>query len=262
MNLGMPSIVFIGTGNVAYHLSLNLQVKGCHIIQLIGRNYEKTSGLAKLLNVDFSCSVSDIVVDADLYILAVNDDAIPGLIAKLPSELKFVVHTSGSTSLSVFKHKFPQYGVFYPLQTISRIKDVDFSSVPFLLECSDIEGMVLLKELAWKISDHVLEMDSEHRGTLHVAAVFANNFSNFMLTVSNDILESEGMSFDLLRPMLQETFSKIQQHSPKDVQTGPAIRNDKRILDEHFNKLEKYPIYQKLYTFVSRNITDFYKGLK
>ena len=262
MNDRVPSIVFVGTGNVAYHLSLNLQRKGCKILQIIGRNPVKTSELAQLLGTDFSYDISDIDVNADLYILATGDDAIPDLISELPPELKFVVHTSGSTSLSVFEHKFPQYGVIYPLQTISKLSDIDFSSVPFLLECSDTAGMLFLKDLAGRISDNVLEMDSGHRETLHVAAIIANNFSNFMLIVASDILESEGMSFDLLRPMIKETFNRIQLNSPRDLQTGPAIRNDGKILDKHSNRLKKYPIYQKLYTFVSHNIVDFYKGLR
>ncbi len=254
-----PSIVIIGAGNVAYHLSLNLQ-KHCKIRQVIGHSSARASELSKRLHVPYSCKLAEIDPQADLYILAIQDDALPDVIDRLPAELKFVVHTSGSTPLGVFKYKFTRVGVFYPLQTITRDTDVDFRRVPILLECSDEEGLNLLKALAGKISDRVLEINSEDRELLHIAAVFANNFSNFMLTVAHDILGSNGLDFDLLRPLLDETYYKLQRNLPAEIQTGPARRNDVRILEEHSRKLEKYRDYQKMYNFVSRYIVDYYKS--
>ena len=209
----IQNIVILGRGNVATHLSEALLNAGYSVLQLWKRG--------------------DVLIDADLYIIAVSDDAIED-VSKLIPEHKFFAHTSGSVELS-------RGGVFYPLQTFSKNIEVDWTNIPILIEEINMDdgtnvethGHASLQDIAKKISTNVHITTPEKRRHLHLAAVFACNFTNHLWTISEDLLNEKDIPFDLLKPLIHQTFLKIQNHSPKNVQTGPAVRNDLKTLEAH-----------------------------
>ena len=175
--------------------------------------------------------------EADIYILAVNDDAISELSSLLPFKNRFVVHTSGSVSPYDIDKK-NRRGVFYPLQTFSKSAPIDFSEVPICLETLVKTDYKLLKHLAVRVSNHAKRVNSDQRASLHLAAVFVNNFTNQIYRVAHEITESQGAEFDMLKPLIMETAKKVQYMSPYKAQTGPAKRNDKKTIKKHLKALE------------------------
>lgn len=248
-------IVLLGSGRVATQLGLALQQAGEEIVQVFSPTQAHASALAEKLRALAVSQLSEVRTDADLYIISVKDDAI----SELASSLKvngIVVHTSGSTDLSILAPSSNQIGVFYPLQTFSEQKRVDFSEVPLALEANKPEVLGVLKKLAKKLSRQVIEMNSEQRMILHVAAVFACNFSNHLYTIAQQLLASQNLDFNLLRPLIAETAAKVQQSLPGEVQTGPAIRKDEKILQKHLNLLSKNPPLQEIYRLLSQSIVN------
>ncbi len=202
-------------------------------------------------------------LESDCYIISVSDDAIAAIAEQLsriiPSSA-IVTHTSGATSSEVFKEHFEHYGVFYPLQTFSKNRQANFEKLPFCIGASNQYTENQLVKLAKTICPNVYLIDDKQRAVLHVAAVFANNFTNHLLTISETILVKENIPFDLLKPLISETIDKIKTHTPEIMQTGPARRGDKVTLKRHETYLEKYPTYQKIYEILSKSIEGFYKN--
>lgn len=219
----MIKITIIGSGNVAQHLiDAFAKSNAVEIIQVFSRNQKQISSLLD------SCKITNdwnTLAEADLYIIAVSDDAIPSVSSQLPFENRLVVHTSGSAPLTSLNDK-NRKGVFYPLQTFTKGKAVDFKTIPFCLETQLENDFVLLEKVAQSISDNVYKIDSQQRKALHVAAVFVNNFTNHLYQLGDDICQENNVPFDILKPLIQETAEKILTLSPKDAQTGPAKRND------------------------------------
>ncbi len=249
-------IIIIGTGNVAHHLGLALLESEQEIIQLIGRNKENTSSLAKILDVEFSTDIKTIKQNADLVILAVSDNAISEIANNNNFGNALVVHTSGSVSVDELKN-LANRGVFYPLQTFSKNREIDFSEVPIFIEANSSENLSLLEKLAKKISTKVEHADSEKRKALHLAAVFACNFSNQMYAIAEKLLVENDLKFDYLEALINETAKKAIEKGPRKAQTGPALRNDKIIIDKHLQMLSEHDEIQKIYTFVSKSISEF-----
>jgi predicted short-subunit dehydrogenase-like oxidoreductase (DUF2520 family) len=164
------------------------------------------------------------------------------------------VHTAGALTMNVFKPFHDQFGVLYPLQTLSRERKISFREVPILIEGSSPEVTRVLGRLASSISGDVREVDSKARQVIHLAAVFANNFTNHMVEIAGEILKKEGESYHLLLPLLQETLLKLEEMEPGSAQTGPAVRGDEETMKKHLDLLREYPEWQKLYTFISRDI--------
>lgn len=254
-------IILVGTGNVAHHLGLALLDAGHEIVQLLGRNKEKTKALAKKLSVDFSVDFGELNKTADLIILAVSDNALAELAGKIDPGKALVVHTSGSVPVDVLS-ALPNYGVFYPLQTFSKERPVDFSDIPIFVEANSEKNVRRLKNLALQLSPKVEICDSEHRKYLHLAAVFACNFSNHMYAIAECLLEKHGLKFEHFAPLILETAQKAIDKKPKNAQTGPALRNDQNTINEHVALLADHPEYQKIYSFVSKSILDFSAGKK
>ena len=241
------NIVLIGAGNVAWHLAQELQNKGQNILQIYNRSVEPAIDLSSKLGCDFTTRIADISQDADLYILAIKDSAIEDLARNINLKGKLVVHTSGAIEQDVIPTK--RRGVFYPLQTISKEKKLNFKTIPFCIEASKSEDYNLLMRLATLLSPMVYNINSHQRKVLHVAAVFACNFSNFMYMIADDILHKEDIPLDILQPLIKETAAKIKRHKPKGVQTGPAIRKDSETIEKHFEYLKEgnyYDIYKLL----------------
>ncbi|MDR1950719.1 MAG: DUF2520 domain-containing protein [Bacteroidales bacterium] len=222
------NIVILGNGNVATHLSEALLNAGYSVLQLWKRG--------------------EILRDADLYFIAVSDDAIED-VANLIPEHKFFAHTSGSVELS-------RGGVFYPLQTFSKNVEVDWTNVPILIE--EIE-MNIIYDIAKKISNNVHLTTPEKRRQIHLAAVFACNFTNHLWTISENLLNEKNISFDLLKPLIYQTVRKIETHHPKDIQTGPAVRNDLKTMEKHREMLRMggvCPPLLEIYNILSKSIQN------
>jgi predicted short-subunit dehydrogenase-like oxidoreductase (DUF2520 family) len=247
-------IVLLGTGNLATRLGIALHAKNAEIVQVYGRTGSSASNLAEKLGCSPTTSLKEIDTTAEIYILAVSDGAIAEIASNIPIGNRLIVHTAGSIDMDVFAPYSDNYGVFYPLQTLSRDREVDFSLVPVCIEANHSSNLEKLNQLASLLSDTVIRMDSEHRRHLHLAAVFVCNFVNHFYTIGEKLLQETQLDFDLLKPIILETANKAMQYSPLNVQTGPAIRGDKHILVQHLKMLAQHPEWQRLYEMVSEDI--------
>ncbi len=247
-------IVLIGSGNVATHLATALKDAGKEIVQIYSRTPANAKELAGKVNAGFTNNTEDIISEADLYVIAVSDDALTEVANNIDVDNNLIVHTSGSAPMNILKGCSENYGVIYPLQTFSKSKKVDFSKIPVCIEANNIENTERLKSLALSLTDKIYFVDSEKRKTLHLAAVFASNFPNFMYSVAQKIVMENGLDFDILKPLITETAEKVQQISPTNAQTGPAKRGDDKIMKLHLQMLEEYPDFQEFYRVLSEGI--------
>jgi predicted short-subunit dehydrogenase-like oxidoreductase (DUF2520 family) len=230
----MTKVSIIGSGNVAQHLIQAFQNQTVlnnpiELVQVFARNKKS---LTHLLDSDSITSDYSQLPAADVYIIAVSDDAIAEVSAQLPFVNQLVVHTSGTVPLSTLENK-NRRGVFYPLQTFSKDKAVNFKTIPICLEAENEKDLQTLKQIANGISDAVYQINSEQRKALHVAAVFVNNFVNHLYQIGNEICDNNNVTFEILKPLIQETANKIVTLSPKEAQTGPAKRNDRTTIAAH-----------------------------
>lgn len=257
-------MTLIGAGNVAWHLAPTLEAAGCSITQIYSRRKKKAEELTRRLyqatvqtHLDFSDS------PAELFILAVSDDAIAEVARQiqLPAEA-IVVHTSGGQSLEVLADApTERIGVFYPLQTFSKPRPVNFRNIPICLEANDSEVLHRLARLAKSISRKVMVISSEERALLHVAAVFANNFTNHMLQIAEQLLQDHQLDFTMLHPLIEETVAKALEIGPAQSQTGPARRHDKKTINHHLKYLRTYgPAYAKVYQAITKHIQAIHDG--
>lgn len=259
------NVTIIGAGNVATHITKRLYEKQHCIIQVFNRSLENATLLADNVNATATDDLQQLNLDSDIYIIAISDDAIKNIAEQLSSILpqnKIIAHTSGATSSKVFKSYFENYGVFYPLQTFSKERQTDFEKLPFCIDGSNEATKNQLVRLAKSICPNVYLIDDKQRSVLHVAAVFANNFTNYLIAISEQIIAKENIPFDLLKPLINETVAKINDNTPTSMQTGPARRGDKATLEKHQKYLEKYPNYRKVYELLSEYIQGYYTNDK
>lgn len=257
----MIKVSIIGSGNVAQHLIVALQnsiINGAEIelVQVFAR--QKTT-LSHLLDFNKITDNWSALAEADLYIIAVSDDAISTVSEQIPYKNKLVVHTSGGISLEAIASN-NRKGVFYPLQTFSKNKAVNFKIIPICLESQNATDFQLLQKVAQTISDSVFAINSEQRKALHLAAVFVNNFTNHLYKIGNDICIENNLSFKILSPLIQETADKIMQLSPIEAQTGPAIRNDNATINAHLSFLSDEN-QKKIYKILTQSIQNDGKKL-
>jgi predicted short-subunit dehydrogenase-like oxidoreductase (DUF2520 family) len=242
----MTTIVFLGFGNVNFHLIITLYKHNKDsVIQVYNRS--KINLNKELSKIPFTTDLSKIK-EADLYIIGIPDDAIAAFSETLPLKNKLVVHTSGSVSMEALS-KRNRKGVFYPLQTFSKNREVNFNTIPICIEAKEEADLELLTNLGNSLSEKVVEIDSDERSKLHLAAVFVNNFVNHLYAIGDDILGNNELSFDLLHPLIEETASKVKTLSPSEVQTGPARRGDQKTIEKHLHLLKEGPeseLYQQL----------------
>lgn len=247
----MIRVCILGGGNVATHLSKAfLKASDISLTQIYARNINQISAFKHQTSITNSI---ELLNDADVYVISVSDDAISKVSTKLESNNKLVVHTSGSVSIETLK-KHKRTGVFYPLQSFSKEKEVDFSTIPFCLETSNKEDYNLLEQLANSIGEKIYAINSEQRKYLHVAAVFVNNFSNHMYKIGNDICDKYQVPFEVLTPLIQETAQKIMALTPEKAQTGPAIRKDTETINNHLALLDKKQ--QEIYQLITKSIQN------
>ena len=246
----MITVTIIGYGNVGSHLVKAINGSAyAKISQVFSRG---ATSLTQTID-DVPCinNLSDLT-EADCYIIAVPDDYISIVSEKLPFADRLVVHTSGSVSMDVLDTKNRQ-GVFYPLQTFSKDKEVSFTEIPICVEAAQADDLKLLKKLGASISEKVTEISSLERSKIHVAAVFVNNFVNHLYHVSEAIMTEHNLDFSLLKPLIIETASKIEFLSAKDAQTGPAKRNDLQTIERHLSQLTG-DTQKDIYTLLTKAI--------
>ena len=254
-------IVLIGAGNVATHLGIALQKAGCLILQVYSRTEESASALAARLSVDYTIVPDEIRRDADLYIVSVKDSVLGELLPRLckGKETKIFLHTAGSMDMNVFEGMAIHYGVFYPMQTFSKSKDVNFSEIPCFIEANDDYAHTVIADMAHELSGRVYELSSADRKYLHLAAVFACNFVNHCYAISEKILADHGVPFDVMLPLIDETAKKVHELSPKEAQTGPAVRFDENVIRMQAALLKDQPQIKDIYERLSLGIHRFSK---
>lgn len=248
------NVVLLGSGNVATNLAVALKANGENIVQVFSPNLVNAKELAERICSEAIDSFSEIDQAADLYIISVKDDAIAGVARNLKDVDGLVVHTSGTTDIEVLSSEVKYAGVFYPLQTFSKSRVVDFKAIPLCLEASDQHQLAILTHVADKLSSKVYQLDGGKRKVLHLAAVFACNFTNHLYALSNQILTKNDLNFELIKPLITETADKVMSDSPKNVQTGPAIRHDENTMNKHLAMLSDLPELQEIYQTLSNSI--------
>jgi predicted short-subunit dehydrogenase-like oxidoreductase (DUF2520 family) len=248
------NIVVIGTGNVSYHLVKTFISNDLRILQVVARSEKAVKKFSQYFKVPVITSAPTLLAEADLYVLAVNDENIEEAAQALNLNGHLVVHTSGTVSMDILQPISSNHGVVYPLQTLSCGRDINFRQVPVCIEASSNENLNLLDNLARKISDNVYQVDSLKRKSLHLAAVFASNFSYHMYTVAARILESENIDPEILEPLILETARKAFQSGPGTAQTGPAARNDRAVIQQHLELLRDHKLYSEIYQLISESI--------
>ncbi len=238
-------IVILGSGNVAFHLAQAFHKKNIPVAQVFGRNESDLQEISSQFNIPFSTQK---IESADFYLIAVNDDSVEEISNKITSENCLVAHTSGSLPVDILKGNYRKAS-FYPLQTFSKSKELNYSEIPFFLEAENWDDLEMMKNLVSKISTHVIESTYEKRKYIHLTAVFACNFVNHLFARAKEISDSQEIPFQYFLPLIEETTAKILTIDPKLAQTGPAVRNDKRVLELHEELLtdqEKLKIYKTM----------------
>lgn len=245
----------IGAGNLATNLGKALFRAGHEIVQVYSRTEESASALAEVLKCVHTTELEEVVRSADVFIISVKDSALPSVASSLQEgrEGQLFVHTAGSMPMDTLP--FERRGVFYPMQTFSKNKEVDFSVIPCFVEAKDKRDLQGLKALALTISDTVYELDSENRQYLHLSAVFCCNFANHCFSLGAELLKQHGnIPFSVMLPLIDETAGKLYAMSPQAAQTGPAVRWDTNVMDKHLQLLSDQPEWQQLYHLLSRSI--------
>jgi predicted short-subunit dehydrogenase-like oxidoreductase (DUF2520 family) len=248
-----PKIVIVGAGNVGGHLAKRFEKQGVKVLQVLTRHWEKHETLHHELNAQFITAFAEMSDAADAYILAVNDDAIEEVAAQIKQHLgnQLLAHTSGATPSTILTPYSNRYGILYPLQTFSEVRAQDWEQLPVCVDANMEKDLAFLHDLALRLSPKVYDINDAQRSILHVAAVFVNNFSNYLFQIAEEISRKEKIPFELLKPLIVETAAKVQNHSPTDMQTGPARRGDMATLQKHLQYLDQYPDYQTLYQTMS-----------
>lgn len=246
-------IVIIGTGNTATVLGRKFKKAGHRIVQVFGRNASAASALAYELGSESTAYWSVVSRQADIYILAVSDIAIAEMIRELQLPEKTVVHTAASVSKDVLQQTTPHYGVLYPLQSL-RKNAPDLPEIPVIIDASDGQTLEQLSTLAGSISEQVITAGDEQRAKLHLAAVFCNNFVNHLFVLMQQYCAVEGLDFELLKPLIRETASRIERVAPTDAQTGPAVRHDASTIRKHLELLQHHPELKAFYEHFTQSI--------
>jgi len=257
------NVSFIGSGNLAWHLAPALDNTAYRVIEVYSRNRHHAKALVGRLyqadvkdSLDFSTSLSRI------FIIAVSDDAIVEVSQEivLPED-GILLHTSGSQPLEVLTYSgASRQGVFYPLQTFTKSKKVDFQDIPFFIESEDDDTRKVVLAMAKSVSRKVYTISPDQRKALHIAAVFASNFTNHMLAISRDITRDNKLDFEWLKPLIAETINKSLTLAPDEAQTGPAKRGDLEILDRHLEFLQSDETIAEIYRVISQHIVDRYSS--
>ena len=245
----------IGSGNMAFQLGKAFFESGQPISEVYSRNTIEGKKLAELVHAKFEPEIEKLS-NSGIFILAVKDDAVSEISERILGEGNLLIHTAGSIGINSIHSPKNRRGVLYPVQTLSKNKKVDFGNIPFCIEAENETDLDLIKKLVQKLSSNIYELNSEQRKVIHVAAVFACNFPNYLYSAAHQILEKEGITFDIIRPLIIETAEKVQTIFPENAQTGPALRNDLTVLNNHKAYLQNNPELLEVYTLLSKLISN------
>lgn len=249
-------ITIIGTGKVAGHLAMAFKQTGVQIVQVLGRRLQAAIAIADKVQAQGIDSYAALNPQTDLILLAVADQAVAEVAGQLPQGKILVAHTAGFIGLDVLLPFHENAGVLYPLQTFTNGRQLDYSKIPFFVEGNTAESEEALKNLAILLSSNVAIASSQLRQKMHLAAVFACNFPNYLFGIAADVLQAEGLTLDVLKPLLHETVNKAIALGPLKAQTGPAVRKDKPTIDAHLQMLAGMPAYKEVYDFLTTKIIE------
>lgn len=253
-------VVIIGSGNVATVLGKKIYLAGHDIIQVVSRSTENANTLASLLNSNASSNILEISNYADIYLVAVSDTAIEHLASKLRLGDKLLVHTAGAVKKEVLKESTTNFGVLYPLQSLR--KDIaKIPDIPVVVDANSTKAEEALFEFARDWAAGVFKCNDEQRLKLHLAAVVASNFTNYLYTLAEDFCKTEALQFEMLFPMIKEIAQRLEFASPRILQTGPAVRGDHETIRKHIELLEDHPSLKKIYSSMTESIISYYEGL-
>ncbi len=251
----MIDVIVIGFGNVGFHLCKGFtSTPSVNLVQILSQHFTEDNFQGVEIIHDF-----ENLAKADVYIISVNDDNIENVANKIPFKNRLVVHTSGNTQMESLPNT-NRKGVFYPLQTFSKQREVLWKGIPICIEAQTADDLRLLKELAIAVSGKCFEIDSLQRKTLHLAAVFASNFVNHLYVIADEICTEKNIPFEILKPLIVETANKINSLSPLDAQTGPAKRFDSQTIQDHLTNFSD-PQQKLLYEILTKSIQDHEKKL-
>jgi len=249
-------IVFIGAGRLATHLGPALCRAGYEIVQVYSLTKESAQALARLTASEPVTDLQQVARDADVYICALKDDVLPRILPELCKgrEEALFLHTAGSVSMDIFQPYARHYGVLYPMQTFSKERQLDFSEIPVFIEANSTTTFSVVESLASSVSHKVTPLSSDDRRYLHLSAVFACNFVNHCYDLAGQLLEEHGIPFDTLLPLIDETARKVHELSPREAQTGPAVRYDQAVIARQSQMLSGLP--HDIYELMSKSIHE------
>jgi len=250
-------IVFIGAGNVATHLATAFQQSGKTIDQIYSRSEYSAKKLANKIGCSYTTNINELNLNSELYIVAVKDQVLPEILKKIKLKKKLIVHTSGLHTMNLLKKCSENYGIFYPLQTLTIKRKINTNAIPICIEANSKTNQELLSDLAYLFTKNVSIVDSEERKILHLAAVFACNYTNYLYSIAADILKNAKIPFNLLHPLIKETAEKAIETGPNEAQTGPAHRNDLKVIQSH-KKMLKNKEQKNIYSLLSKSIIKKY----
>jgi predicted short-subunit dehydrogenase-like oxidoreductase (DUF2520 family) len=253
----VKTISIIGSGNVATVFSKKLFEKGFLIKQVWSRNIENALTLAHQVNAQAINSIEDLDFLQDAYFVAVNDSCISEITQRIHLNDKLIFHTAGSISSTVLQKSSKNYAVLYPLISIHKTVELP-DNFPLFITSSNKFANTFVNEIAMHISNNVQQIDDENRLQIHLAAVFASNFSNHMFAISNELVNKSNFQFDILKPLIFQSIQKLKNNLPIEVQTGPAVRNDFETMQKHLELLKLYPELKELYLSISKNIQNYH----
>ena len=254
-------IVLVGAGGLATNLGLALHEAGHDVLAVFSRTMEHARMLAERIGSQPTDDICALPNEADLFIVSVKDAVLTDVVQQLVQgrEEQFFAHTAGSMPLELFQGPAHHYGVFYPMQSFSKERRINFSEVPVFLEASDVQTLTLLKTLSATLTPHIYELSTDERRYLHLAAVFACNFANHCYALSAEILQQHGLPFNVMLPLIDETARKVHHLSPLEAQTGPAIRYDLNVISKQQQLLDD-PDMRELYERLSKSIYQHAKS--
>lgn len=255
-------IVLVGAGKLATNVGVALQKAGHDITQVYSRTMDSAQELGRKLWCEATNDLSQLSKTADVYLFAVKDNVLENVAANVcvGREHSVFVHTAGSMPIGIFEGKVRHYGVMYPMQTFSKEREAFSveSDIPIFIESNNTIANDVIKSMAESISGKVYQLASDDRKYLHLAAVFACNYVNHFYDIAHGLLADKNIPFEVMLPLIDETARKVHIMSPHDAQTGPAVRYDRNIIENHLKMLEDYPTVQLIYDIMSRSIHECY----
>ena len=249
----MKKITFLGSGNVATNLAFKMKESGYKIVEVWSKSASSAKELSDKINTNWTTDISSLK-DTELLIIAIKDDFIEEIVSKIKNKNTPIVHTSGGIGIHALKQHL-SYGAFYPLQSLNKNNLCDFNDTPICIEANNEMLKNHLLSIANKISKSVHLIDSAKRKQIHLAAVFASNFSNHMISISEKILKEIDLDPDLLKPLIHHTINKLDKNSANTTQTGPAIREDYQVIENH-RKMIKDPDLKLIYSKITDHIIN------